>query len=104
MTKLAKKQVTTKKPAAKMVAKAPTKIPAKKAPAKTPATTPDPKTSDENKNFERNAKLRAWRAAHVDQQKAYMAGWRARRKAAADNAPSPGTSVASTTSDNGSTA
>ena len=38
------------------------------------------KTTDEVR-VARNAALRAWRAAHAEAQRAYMADWRARRKA-----------------------
>jgi len=81
MPKLAKKNATTKKPAAKMAAKAPAKIPAKKAPAKAPAKTSDPKTGDE-KRIERNASLRAYRKANRDKVNEYNRAWHAARKAA----------------------
>jgi hypothetical protein len=68
MTKLAKKKTAIKKGPAKVTAK---------IPAKTPAI-----NSDDAKRLARNAKLREWRASHADQQRAYMAEWRANRNVA----------------------
>ncbi len=79
MTKLAKNKTAIKKSPAKVPVKSTAKISAKTSAVK----------SDDEKRLARNAELREWRAAHVEAQRAYMADWRARRKAkTASNTPS----------------
>lgn len=81
MTKPAKKKTTTKKPASKKpgAMKTSAMVPAKAATAA--AATKPPPATDDDLRLRRNAKLREWRAAHADQQRVYMAEWRAKRKA-----------------------
>jgi hypothetical protein len=88
---------TTKTPVTKATT---TKTPASKTPTKIQAKRPAAQT-DDDKRLAKNAALRAWRSAHAEEQRAYMAEWRAKQKATtATNTPTSRTDAKPVTSPN----